>query len=135
MHFLWLLANVDPYGATKKYLNRPTSASDNWFLVVALVAIVLLWMALYYWDKVRKKFTSRSDTPQMLFVELCKAHALSLSERSILMKAVDRVHLNRHPSQIFIDPDVLVRLASSGGVDGPNYGKLSRKIFGEEAAV
>jgi len=132
MDISWIVANMEAFEAGKRYLVRPSSSSDNWFLLIAILAIVLLWAILYHWDKFRKKFArQRNDNPQILFIELCKVHALSYAERALLRKAIEVKKLAQ-PAMLFVDPDLLSGMSASGSPEAPDYAKLVRKLFGEE---
>ena len=134
MEIIGILANLDGYESGGRYLNRVGSSSANWFLLVAVIAIALLWVFLFYWDKFRKQFAKRVDNPQMLFVELCKAHELTLAERSLLMKVINLSHLTQ-PTLVFINPEIIGTMTESGNTEAAEYAKLSRKLFAEHATV
>ena len=134
MDIIGILANLEAFEAGKRHLLRTGSASANWFLLVAVIAIALLWVCLFYWDKFRKQLAKRADNPQMLFVELCKAHELTLAERSLLMKVLNLSHLTQ-PSLVFIDPGIIGTMTESGNLEAAEYAKLARKLFAEHATV
>ena len=132
MDIIGILANLDAFEAGRRYLERPGSSSANWFLLVAVIAIALLWVLLFYWDKFRKQFAKRVDNPQMLFVDLCKVHGLNLAEKSLLMKVINMAHLTQ-PSLVFIDPGIIGTMTDSGNPEAAEYGKLARKLFAKHA--
>jgi hypothetical protein len=70
----------------------------------------------------------------MLFVELCKAHELTLAERSLLMKVINLSHLTQ-PTLVFINPEIIGTMTESGNTEAAEYAKLSRKLFAEHATV
>ena len=134
MDIIEILANIEGYESGGRYLNRIGTSSANWFLLVAVVAIALLWVFLFYWDKFRKQLAKRVDNPQMLFVELCQAHELTLAERSLLVKVINLSHLTQ-PSLVFIDPGIIGTITESGNTEAVEYAKLARKLFAEHATV
>jgi len=134
MDIIGILANLEAFEAGRRHLLRPGSSSANWFLLVAVIAIALFWLLLFYWDKFRKQFAKRVDNPQLLFVDLCKVHGLTLAERSLLIKVVNLSHLTQ-PSLVFIDPGIIGTMTESGNSQAAEYAKLARKLFAEHAAV
>ena len=44
MNIIGVLANLEAFEAGRRHLARPGSSSANWFLLVAVVAIALLWV-------------------------------------------------------------------------------------------
>ncbi len=132
MDIIGILANLEAFEAGRRYLVRPGSSSANWFLLVALIAIVLLWVLLFYWDKFRKQFAKRADNPQMLFVDLCKVHGLTLADKSLLIKIINMAHLTQ-PSLVFIDPGIIGSMTESGEPEAAEYIKLARKLFAEQS--
>ena len=131
-HIILILANLEAYEAGRRYQNRLGSSSANWFLLVAVIAIVLLWVSLFYWDKFRKQLAKRADNPQMLFVDLCKVHGLTLAEKSLLMKLINMAHLTQ-PAKVFIDPRIIGTMTESGSSEAADFGQLARKLFAEHA--
>jgi di/tricarboxylate transporter len=132
MDIIGILANPEAYKAAGRYNDRLGSSSANWFLLVAVAAIVLLWVLLFYWDKFRKQFAKRADNPQMLFVDLCKIHGLTLAEKSLLMKVINMAHLTQ-PSLVFIDPRIIGTMTESSNSEAADYDKLSKKLFAGHA--
>ena len=134
MDIMGILANLEAFEAGRRHLSQPGTSSANWFLLVAVIAIALLWVLLFYWDKFRKQFAKRVDNPQMLFVDLCKAFELTLAERSLLMKVMNLSHLTQ-PSLVFIDPRIIGTMIESGNSESAEYAKLARKLFAEHATA
>ena len=122
-HIILILANLEAYEAGRRYQNRLGSSSANW---------VLLWVSLFYWDKFRKQLAKRADNPQMLFVDLCKVHGLTLAEKSLLMKLINMAHLTQ-PAKVFIDPRIIGTMTESGSSEAADFGQLARKLFAEHA--
>jgi hypothetical protein len=132
MKLLWLLANADMSSAgrsAKRYSSQSSSLSNNWFLIAAILTIGALWFGLYYWDRYRKNLASKGDSPKSLFLELCRAHKLSRSERTVLLQIAEKSKL-QNPAMIFVDPSVLRILSRSNGSNSELFSDLAGKLFG-----
>ncbi len=127
----WLLANTDLGRSFSRYSRRSGSLSENWFLVAVFVAIPVLWGALTYWDKYRKRHAPSGNNPKSLFLELCRAHTLSRADRSLLLKAAETRRL-KQPAMVFIDPAILRELAAARSADAGAYRQLAKKVLGAE---
>ena len=67
------LAQIDWSRAASRHLQSSGSLAQNRFLIVATIAIGLFWVALYLWDKHRKRLLRGGTTPKALFLERCRA--------------------------------------------------------------
>lgn len=128
------LVNVDVSRAVSRYNERSSTLEDNWFLLGAILALLLFWVGLYYWDKYRKKTDRQVNYPQELFLELCQKHRLNRSERSLLWHAAEQAYPNQ-PAVVFVDPRILKKRGESDAENASEYGQLARKIFPSSMAV
>ena len=126
----WLTASNDLARSFSDYTRRSSSLTDNRFLIGVFLAIGLFWIGLYYWDKHRKQIRRDGHNPKSLFLELCRSHQLSRSERSLLLRVAEMKQLNQ-PTAIFIDPAILGSLAASSSSGAGEYKALLEKLFGE----
>ena len=128
----WFWANADLGKAFTRYSRQSSSLTDNWLILAVFVAIPLLWVALAYWDKWRKQSIRNGDSPKTLFLELCLAHKLNRSERSLLLKAVEARRLGQ-AALVFVDPTILGKLAAAKSTDAGGYKRLAKRLFGQSA--
>jgi hypothetical protein len=78
---------------------------DIWLIGGAsLGAIVVLGLAAWLWkwwgDRERQPYTS----PNRLFTQLCRVHALDRTSRRALLAVARHQHLG-NPSRLFVEPD------------------------------
>ena len=126
-----LLANSGEVSeAFRRYSRRSHSLRDNWLLIAIVIGIPLFWWGIHLWDKRRKKISLGGADSKSLFAELCQAHGLNWSERSLITRAAQAKRIE-HPAAVFIDPSILGSFASSQSPEAAEYGNLAGKLFGD----
>ncbi len=133
----FLIARIDDaYGAARRHMygTGPESQSANTFVLFAFVAIAVLWISIYCWDKCRKQGFAVPNTKNSLFQELCQAHALTRGERALLNTIVHTKRLEE-PSVLFIDPSILGNLAGSNSSEARTCSDIHEKLFGPKPSA
>ena len=100
--------------------NRSSGNAITMLAVLLILAAVggAIWFA---WRRLAATRDEACDCPQRLFQELCRAHSLTWSDRSVLRRLAQRGGLES-TAEIFFRPDLL----EAGGGDSP----ISRQIQG-----
>ena len=110
---------------------RPVQAGDIVTLGLAIAAtVVLAWLVSYFLKlhERRRSYSSR----RLLFVSLCRAHRLRLSEAWLLWRLA-RARELRNPARLFLEPQHL----EPSGLDKPlrtrtrALNRLRQKLFAE----
>jgi hypothetical protein len=134
MPFFALIASVN-IGEVSKSARSMSSLSKNLELIVwVAIGIVGLWAALHYWGRYRDRILRRGDSPQSLFLELCRVHRLSHPERTLLMQAATAAKL-AEPAVAFVNPQVLGAIKGSVSADAQERRVLMEKLFGRESGT
>jgi len=128
---LWLQASADLGDAFRRHAGRSSSLSGNWFLIVLVAGIGLLWLGLYYWDKYRKLKDEEGSDPASAFSDLCGVHQLSRMERSLLRNVASSKKLEQ-PAIVFVDPEILSAFTRTNSTKGQAYAALEKKLFGSK---
>jgi len=118
------------FDSVSRSASRGGTLSDNLFLITWIGLIIAFWIGLYYFDQWRKSRSAMMGSAKSLFVELCKAHRLTRTERALMLRAA-KVYNPAEPAAIFVDPRILSSCATLPKPDGPDYSLLRQKIFGE----
>jgi hypothetical protein len=84
---------------------RPVRAADIVILGLALAALVVLACLVSYFLKLHERRRSYSSR-RLLFVSLCRAHRLRLSEGWLLWR-VARARGMGNPARLFLEPELL----------------------------
>lgn len=127
----WLLAIPELGRSFREYADRSNSFSDNWVLFMAAVAIAVLYLAFYFWDKTNRGTASPRETGDALFRELCRFHELERSERALLERVAEYQHL-KQPAVVFVDPRTLGRQAELSPSEADSCRNLVRRLFGRD---
>lgn len=98
-------------------------------LVAIAVAGFLLWLALNRLEWLRVSRRQYSQTQQALFAELCQAHELSRTDRTLLSLISETAGANRY-CLVFVDPQVIQQFAQNNPADGGDCLELLRRLFG-----
>ncbi|HVV99384.1 MAG TPA: hypothetical protein VHB77_03525, partial [Planctomycetaceae bacterium] len=123
-----LFASNSMYREASRYMERSASWAQNWPLFVAVGAILLFWMGLYYWDKYRKLQDATIRSPQALFHHLCRIHSLSRAQRALLTNAAHELKAD-DIAMVFVDPGILGRHAVAAEADSEAYVQLQQQLF------
>lgn len=123
----------DVFEASRRYMQRSGSLAENWYLIVAAVAIGALWGVLYVWDRYLKTAAPRRTDPRSLFEELCHRHHLDRTRRALLWRAAQRRHAEQ-PALAFVDPAILSDHAAATDRDAAACADLLKTLFGDPAA-
>lgn len=112
---------------------RTDSATINISHLYVLAAFVLaisssIW-ALTRWQKGEHAWNV--DSPQKLFLELCRVHQLNKEQMTLLRRIVRELQLP-HPASLFIDPGYLASAVQLEKFQGLNddLRKLGEAFFG-----
>jgi hypothetical protein len=123
-------ASSDALQSASQYMrNGGSSSGGSWQILIILGIIALLCGGLYLWDRVQKKRRVSGGSPTSLFAELVAAHGLNRSERALLLQGATQSGLDSR-SMMFVDPEILGRLAQSAGAEAQSFAALKRKLFG-----
>ena len=126
MPFTSILARVD-LSDVSKHSRSSSGLSNNVELIMwFVVAAGALWAVLHYWNRYRDKILRRGDSPQSLFLELCRVHRMDRTEKSLLMQAVTAAQLDE-PAVVFVNPQVLGAMSESQACRA-----LTEKLFGSD---
>ncbi len=121
-------------GVASLHLSLLGSGSWHWrdvmsHLVAVTIAGFLLWLAanrLEWFRLARKQYSQSQDS---LFAELCQAHNLSRSDRTLLALVAQ----TRGPQKnccVFVDPRVIQEYAQNNPADAENCLDLRGRLFG-----
>lgn len=121
---------IEISSSVNRWFRRSSSASANglWFFV--LVAILLLWAGLYFWDRYRKPGKRIKPNREGLFLQLCDLHNLSRADQQFLRKVANSQSLDQ-PGLAFVDPRVLMRFIEDFPQSATNARQLLDRLFGE----
>lgn len=127
--------NVDFYLILAGHTNEVARAfrnrgmlQENWLLVTATLVIGVIWVTLYVWENIQLRHKANADTSQGLFYDLCKAHRLSRTDISYLLKAA-AAHYQNQPAMVFVDPDILHAYIREVSTDAKYYEVLAERLF------
>jgi hypothetical protein len=98
-------------------------------LIAIAVAGFLLWLAVNRLEWFRLSRRQYSQTQEALFAELCQAHALSRSDRTLLSLIAQTLGVHR-PCGVFVDPRVIQQFAQNNPADAEGCADLVRRLFG-----
>lgn len=117
-------------------ISRSVRTSAGWsdnleFIIWGLLGVVLLWVVLSYWSRIRKAIIPTADTPRSLFQELCHVHQLDRAERTLLLRAVEQGRINE-PAVAFVNPAVLLEAGGSSDSASAESVALAWKLFGRD---
>ncbi len=111
------------------YMRRSGSASQNWYLILAILGFVLFWSLIALWDRYRSRYQEfLLSRPKMLFQELCDAHQLSRGDKTLLLNAANS-HQLEQPATVFVDPAILQHLSQGKSSEAKAYTKIRKRIF------
>lgn len=113
-------------------LYRPRSGFSQYILWIgAIGAVVLAIVGFHRWNTNRSSRDRRGEeaTPEDLVAELCKVHALTRPEQTLVLKIARDQNLSQ-PASIFIDPDCLDRAQDRADSDPHLCRALRYKLFG-----
>ena len=97
-------------------------------LAVIGSALALLWLGIVLAERWRGFWLLKSQSPRALFRELCRAHALSRSQRQLLREISQQFPLEQC-CQVFVDPQLLEDYARAQADHAEGTRKLRRLLF------
>jgi hypothetical protein len=124
-----LLAARSPVLALSNRLTRWLSGELLFHLAVVAGAVFLVWLGVTFVERFRFRLRFGVQTPQALFRELCRAHALTRSDRQLL----GLVSQDVAPDQccrVFIDSRVIDAYSRSHPAVADECRSLSQRVFG-----
>ena len=127
-----LFARVDYWEASQRYMDRSRSGSQYWYVLAGLIAIAVVWVGLFVWERNRRRSLQRRTDPKSLFIELAERHNLSDAEQALLWKAAQRKYPDQ-PAVVFVDSAVLKEAAATRGADSRAYSVLLSQLFSQVA--
>ena|SRR5436190_1910169 len=98
-------------------------------LIAISIGGFVLWLAANRFEWFRSSRQQYSQTQAALFAELCRAHALSRSDRTLLALIAQTIGGNRCCG-VFVDPRVIRQFAENNPDESGNCLDLSRRLFG-----
>ncbi len=121
---------VDISNSVNRWFRRSGSFSENGILFAIVLAIVSLWVGLYFWDRYRKPNRRASLDREGLFTQLCHLHKLSKSDRQLLKNAAKRLRLDQ-PALAFVNPQILLDYAEHSPDATLKVRDLVDRLYGE----
>lgn len=103
-------------------------------LIVISGAALVLWLAVNGVERVRLHRRQYSQTPQALFAELCQAHGLSRTDRTLLVSISEAGGANSC-CHVFLDPQVIRRFARNNPADAEDCSDLMHRLFGASQSI
>lgn len=125
---LSLLANFDSVRSISRYIDGPVTTRGLWVLLMAVIGMGILWVGIYFWEKLRVELEHSHRTPDSLFRDLCRTHHLSKSEQALLREAIAD---SQQIVQVFLNPAHLNLLAHARPDLTPQCHSLRVKLFGQ----
>lgn len=104
-----------------------SSFSVVWVVGTA-VAVSVVWLVIFYGDRIRSRIHLKTSQTEDLFLSLCEAHQLDRTEREFLARLADGKKLPR-PAMLFVEPMHLRSTAESGGPFAAAASALLQKLF------
>jgi len=111
------------------YMRRSSSLRENLPLAYGVAAIVILWTALFLWERLRRNNSRRPQPKLSVFDQLCAIHELSPGDRRLLVQAASECQLDRI-ERLFVERGLLERLARGESEQAGAFEGLSQKLFG-----
>lgn len=116
--------------AVNRWFRRSSSISESGIWIVIFMAIALLWVVLYFWDRSqRMRHKTRMDR-EGLFAQLCDLHQLSKVDRQLL-RTVAKTQRVDQPALAFVDPYMLLKFAESAPGAQEEVRLLADRLFGQ----
>ena len=100
-------------------------------LTVIASALAILWLGVNGVERWRGFRLANSQSPQALFRELCRAHALTRARRQLLT-AISQAAPPEQCCQVFIDPRLIQEYARVNPGDADQARYLLRLLFGSQ---
>ena len=122
-------STVEISNSVNRWFRRSSSMSENGIWILIFIAIVLLWMGLYFWDRWRKPRHGPGMDREGLFAQLCDLHNLSKSDRQLL-RTVAKTQRIDQPALAFVNPSLLLKFAKSTPRDAAQVRHLADRLFG-----
>ena len=126
------LAAVDAVGSYRRGMYGPAGGTS--YVKPAVIAgsvLLLLWVAVYAYDRWSRRRQRAAKEDRSLFGDLCSAHGLTAAERQYL-EALAKQASVEPTAAIFIRPEVVRPLLESGS-QGELWSAIGRKIYGDAA--
>jgi hypothetical protein len=124
------LASMTPVLAAGNRLTKWLSGELLFHLAVIVGAVVLVWLGITFVERFRIRLRPGGQSPQGLFRELCRAHALTRAERQLLSLISDAVP-PRQCCRVFIDGRIIDDYSRAHPALAEQCRRLSQTLFGE----
>jgi hypothetical protein len=121
---------VEVSNSVNRWYRRSGSLSENGFLGVIILAIAMLWVGLYLWDRSRKPWKRTANDREGLFSQLCDLHNLSKRDRLLLINLAKAQKLDQ-PALAFVNPRILLAFAKNSPGMSAEVRSLVDRLFGE----
>ncbi len=125
-----LASTVEVSNSVNRWFRRSGSLSENLLWGTIALAIVALWVGLYFWDRARKPKKKTSQDREGLFNQLCDLHKLSKNDRQLLKQAARSQRIDP-PALAFVNPRILLKFAEEEPQATLELKSLIDRLFGE----
>lgn len=124
---------VNPFEVAGDYFNRPMGDRfvGGWWLA-AVLAVCVLWVAIYFVDRRRRRVEQEKLAPTTLWDQLCLAHGLTAEEQLILRRLAGSDE--GEASKIFVDPRRW-RALPAAAADRLMLDSIQQRLFGALAML
>lgn len=106
------------------------NAAGLWILIITSVGVVLVWGAIFGWDKWITFRNRQSSSPGSLFNDLCRMHRLRRGDTQLLGRILV-TDPQANPAIIFVNPAILTGYAETHSAEKNACDSLLKKLFGE----
>ena len=127
-------AQVNPFEAAQRHLNRPLSSQGLGTVLMFGVAIGTIWALLTIWERRRRRHQQPVPVDNRpLFDILCERHQLGADEVTLLRQRAVELSLPE-AALVFVDPRHLQPLTARDAAV-PALISLGQKLFGAAFAM
>lgn len=98
-------------------------------LTVVAATVALLWLGVNWVDRFRLIRLRHAQTPQALFLELCRAHHLSRVERELLT-VISETCTRDKCCMVFVDRQLIAQFGCAQPAHAEECQDLCRRLFG-----
>lgn len=106
------------------------NSAGFWILIITVVGVVLVWGAIFGWDKWVTFRKRQRSTPSSLFNDLCRKHRLRRTDMQILGRVLAATP-QQNPAIVFVNPAILTGYAEAHANEKTRCDALLKKLFGE----
>lgn len=125
----WYLLATSLGRAFRHHSKRSSSSLTTLLVFVGAIALIFLLLKVFYFFERRREVKSAgTNSDYLLFRELCRIHALTKAETSLLAALAKQQNLSQ-AGEIFVNPAVLATAEKSEQTRDNHYRRLRRKLF------